>query len=183
MSGEWDDGVAGAFDEAPDAFGRSGTPTSNPLITREQDRVDQSPPVSAPAQNNIARPKAKVALVGIVDTLGAMHVARHVVKPNGDLKALEAPRKPNADEYNSIMFGGKLVQGGTVATNVATGTNIANQMQSTPLGALGEVITSKWKKWVLFGGLGLAAAGLGYVYLSKKSEGAEPEDIDDEDEE
>jgi len=170
----WNDGVADAFEQGPDAFGRRTPSGTNPLITREQDKNDQSPPVAA--GTDVARPKARVALVGVTNAVGAVNVARHAVKPNGELKQLERFRAPTADEYNSIMFGGKIVQGGTVATNVPTGTNAENAMQRTPLGA---VIESKWKKWVLFAGLGVAAAGFGYVFLKKRADDVE-DDFDDE---
>jgi hypothetical protein len=176
---DWENDEAEAFEDGfatqPDAFGRTRPPSSNPLITREQDNVSQSPPVVA-AGSNIARPRARVALVGLVGPDGAMQVARHAVDGHGNLKALEAPRAPRADEYNSIMFKGKLVQGGVVAQNVPTGTNAVQTMQSTPLGG-----AETTKRWLLWGGIAVAAAGFGYAgykWWDARRDGGD--DFDDE---
>jgi len=176
MSDDWntdDLGNEDAFASQSDAFGRQGPASTNPLITRAQDAAAQSPLVSTDA--SVPRPKARVAVVGAVGADGQMLVARHRVDGLGNLHALERPRLPTADEYNSVMFNGKLVQGGVVAQNVPTGTNYQNTVQRTPLGEVGE----KAKRWALWGALGIAAAGFGYVgYKYYKGRDLE-DDVDD----
>ena len=176
MSDDWnteDLGSEDAFAAQADAFGRQGQASTNPLITRAQDAAAQSPPVAV--EPPVPRPKARVAVVGSVAADGQMLVARHRVDGLGNLHALERARLPTADEYNSIMFNGKLVQGGVVAQNVPTGTNYQNTVQRTPLGEVGE----KAKRWALWGALSVAAAGLGYVgYKYYKGRDIE-DDVDD----
>lgn len=105
----------------------------------------------------VAKKKIPVALVAVFDQNGQPLVARHRME-NGKPSPLEDFRQPNPDEYNSIMFNGKIVRGGVVAENVSTATNLGPTLMRTPLG---QTEPSPLKKAAMYiGGIGvLGAAG------------------------
>jgi hypothetical protein len=154
--GAWSaqDDTESIFDDEESIFGDEGpVDTRNQLVPQRVDDMIHSTPSRSQGSN-----VQKVALVAVFDKDGQPLVARTVMK-NGKPEQLEPYRRPTADEYNAIMFGGKIVRGGVVAENVPTGTNVKDQLQRTPLGAA-ESKTKKVLKWGLVGG---ALAGAGYA--------------------
>jgi hypothetical protein len=157
-SNDWDDDDDGAFDDTEAVFGEA-EPVNAPAP--QQDTRMQAPP--AQTQN---APRQKAALVASFGQDGQPMVARHVMK-DGRPMQLEPFRRPTPDEYNAIMFGGKLVRGGVVAEDVPTGTNLDAQMQRAPLGE-----SAPKKKWLMGLGGVVLVGGLGYgIYRWRKNRG------------
>jgi len=152
----------GVFSDAEDNWGGEEVETANPLITQERDEKMHSPP--SQANNAIVAHQGPVSLVAVFDDNNEPMVARTVMK-NGRPELLEEYRRPTQDEYNSIMFGGKIVRGGVVAQNSPTGTNVDATMRRTPLGNMG--ISVDWKKLALYSGVGVLAIGGGWYGYKK----------------
>jgi hypothetical protein len=158
--GAWasDEDEQGIFDDEESVFGDEGkVDTSNRALPVVADKAMHSPPV---AMKKPATEKA--ALVAIYDKAGNPQVAKTVMR-DGKPKQLEPFRQPTPDEYNSLMFNGKIVRGGVVAQEVPISTNEQAALEKTPLGGW-----SKTKKVAVFGGAGIAIAGAAYWYFKKR---------------
>lgn len=159
----------GLFSDSDSVFGNERRDSSNPAIPLEADTRMHSPPaqVQNKGPDKTMMQRSPVALVAVFDEDSQPLVARTVMK-EGKPVQLEEYRRPTPDEYNAIMFGGKIVRGGVVAQNVPTGTNTRAAMQKTPLGEIKEP-WSKKKKALVFGVVGLSALGAGYgIYRWRK---------------
>lgn len=157
-----DDGV---FMDTETVFGDDvPVDSSNPAVTREAEAQRRSPPVQMQNKgSNKAMLKQPVALVAVFDENSQPLVARTVMKEGRPVQ-LEEYRRPTPDEYNSIMFGGKIVRGGVVGENVPTTTHQSANMQKTPLGGW-----SKKKKVLVYTLVTVGALGAGYgVYRWRK---------------
>lgn len=158
--GAWAGDDDNGFDEE-----HFGSDTRNPAVTREQDARTHSPPaktVPAPQPKTTALAE-RTALVAVYDKNSQPLVARTVMR-NGKPFQLEEFRRPTPDEYNALMFNGRIVRGGVVAENVPTSTNEEAAVSRAPLGAWSPV-----KKVVVIGGVGLALVGAGYgIYRWRK---------------
>jgi hypothetical protein len=158
MSGVWDnDDDSGVFDDEESIFGDDSVDQNNPLVSKEYDMQ-----TSSPVANVSGGAEQPVALVAVFDDQGLPMVARHVMHGDRPVQ-LEEFRRPSPDEYNSIMFGGKIVKGGVVGQDVLTRTG--RGLQKTPLGIFGQAAVEepKWKKVAKIGvGLGVVG-GAGYL--------------------
>jgi hypothetical protein len=159
MSGTWDNDNDddGLFDDGESIFGDQGNvDQNNPLVSKEYDMQSSSP--IANVSGSVDQP---VALVAVFDDQGLPMVARHVMQNDRPVQ-LEEFRRPSPDEYNSIMFGGKIVKGGVVGQEALTRTG--RGLQKTPLGIFGQVAEEpKWKKVAKWGaGIGVTS-GVGYL--------------------
>jgi hypothetical protein len=156
MSGVWDNDDEGVFDEDESIFGDHHADPNNPLVSKEYDMQTSSP--VANVSGSVDQP---VALVAVFDDQGLPMVARHVMQ-SGRPVQLEEFRRPSPDEYNSIMFGGKIVKGGVVGQEVLTRTG--RGLQKTPLGFLGQAPDEpKWKKVAKVGAGVAVTGGIGYL--------------------
>ena len=156
--GAWasDEDEEGIFDDEESVFGDEGkVDTSNRALPEVADKAMHSPPavVKTPPKTE------KAALVAIYDKQGQPKVAKTVMR-EGKPKQLEPFRQPTPDEYNSLMFNGKIVRGGVVAQEVPISTNETAALEKTPLGGW-----SGKKKALVFGGAGIAVAGAAYWYF------------------
>lgn len=155
---DWNNEDDGVFNDPEASFGQESSAVT---ISREDDAKMHSPPANTKALVK-QQPRQPVALVAAFGPDGQPKVARTVMQ-DGKPVHLEEFRRPTPDEYNAIMFGGKIVRGGVAAENVPTSANLQASMQRTPLGEM-----STQKKVLL--GLGAVAVlgGVGYgVYRWK----------------
>lgn len=163
----------GVFSDTDSVFGDEVLDSSNPAIPPEADKRIHSQAVSmsnARPDNSMLQQKTggPVSLVAVYDESGQPMVARTVME-NGRPVQLEEFRRPTPDEYNAIMFGGKIVQGGVVGEQVPTTTNLQNNLQKTPLGEFKPPWSTK-KKVVVWSLVGLGALGAGYgIYRWRKA--------------
>lgn len=156
MSGVWANDDDGLFRDEESIFGDEGmVDTDNRLLTNSEDARMHSPPVRA--GHAVEQP---VALVAVFDQNGEPLVARHQMQ-GGKPQQLEEFRRPDPDEYNSVMFGGKIVKGGVVGEQVPTGTNLKPTLMRTPLGQTQQT-GPNWKKIGLVTVGGVALVGGGY---------------------
>lgn len=154
-----DDGAWGISSDEGDWSADEEERSNNPAITSEQDALVHSPPVK-----NVQGAQGPVALVAQFDAQGQPLVARTQMR-DGRPVQLEEFRRPTPDEYNSLMFGGKIVRGGVVGSQVPAGTNLMARSQRTPLGQTTTGIN--WKRVALYAGVGTAAIGGGWFAYKK----------------
>jgi len=115
-----------------------------------------------------AQEQRSVALVAVFDASGQPVVARTVMD-GGVAKRLEDWRTPTPDEYNALMWGGKIVKGGVVGERVPAGTRLSEALQRVPLGAA-DGQKRDWKKIGLWTVGTVVALGGGYYAYRKWSE-------------
>jgi hypothetical protein len=159
--GVWPASDEGLFDDDESIFGDEGqVDHDNPNISRADDVRMHSHPAQVAGGALEA-----VSLVAVFDEQGQPVVARHRMHKGKPLQ-MEEFRRPTADEYNSVMFGGKIVRGGVVAENTPTTTHLPGTMQRTPLGQVhAEKRGPDWKKigLITVGGATVVAGGY-YAY-------------------
>lgn len=145
----------GIFKNEKSVFAEDG------LLTREEDREESSPPAAIAPSNVIPFPKGaaagpvreRVDLVAVYDDNGEPLVKRVVIRGGKPVHLDQKFRRPTPDEYQSLLWNGKIVKGGIVAEN--TNTSPGRGMEKTPLGAVSSV---NWKK---VGIIGAGVAGVG----------------------
>ena len=172
-------GAVTSFTSQPDAFGQQARPSPPPMQPARVNERASSPPVRTGGV--VAQPRVE-KLFAVFQADGSPIVAKHCFE-NGQWRKLEDFRRPSADEYNSIMFNGKVVQGGQVVHNAPTGTNAAATMATSPLGALSNV---DWKKWAVRAGVVTAAGSIAYIgfkMLVSRMEGEVDDAFEEEDDE
>lgn len=163
-----DEDDEGIFKNETNVFdkGASAEAASGELLTREEDREANSPPANIipfPGQK-----RERVDLVARYDANGEPFVKRVVIRDGKPVSLDKQFRRPTPDEYQSLLWNGKIVQGGIVAEN--TNTSPGRGMAKTPLGETGG---TNWKKVGLIGAgvVGVGVAGwLGWRWWQGRQE-------------
>lgn len=161
-----DDGAWGISSDEGDWSADKEERSNNPAISAEHDARIHSPPAKN-VQGAMVPSQGPVALVAQFDAQGQPLVARTQMR-NGKPVQLEEFRRPTPDEYNSLMFGGKIVRGGVVGSEVPAGANLMARSQRTPLGQTSGGMN--WKRIALYAGVGTVAIGGGWFAYKKLQE-------------
>jgi len=155
----------GVFEDEDSIFGDEKLDQTNPAVTLEDDMQQHSPPANVEnrGKSTATMSRQPVALVAVYDENSQPLVARTVMKEGRPMR-LEEYRRPTPDEYNAIMFGGKIVRGGVVGEEVSASTNERAALQKAPLGEWS--MKKKVAVWALVG-IGALGAGWG-IYRWRK---------------